>query len=556
MAVDETTLLNKFDSVSCSQENIQSLSLWLIHHKNHHKKIIETWHNVLVKCESCQLLIFLIQKLDVIHVYYPFLFAASVSHRLTLLYLANDVIQNSKKKGMMLFVEGFEGVLRRCMGLLMDEKIRANVIRVLDIWSERCIYRQSFIEELKSAVPYSETVSNESSATTKIMAEFKMRDVVEAVNRLQSLENETAAKKEDVKGAKLAVLNSEIHLKDKTLGQDKIREADEASRLLHLAITAMEQEQRHRQNLIECLNKALIYTVVQNNEVDQEFKAYVRIGQNAAKVLTTLTAPRSSSSSFPPLPGDVPSPTNSDDGPILPSDPAPGKHTSSLDQRLETILCAIKGPQPEMPANSQPILSAGGYQSAASYDQDSRPGIRSMKSMSNMHIPPPGTSRIAAQPIQSLVSARPGISQPSLQSVHGIGSSIGPGFGPTENCEPADMDITNSDDDEYVPGPRGPNLRVIEPVRSAGDFLVDQRRMPDVPASYLTKSRPGRDNPDNSTWHRMAGERLISPRSQHPPASAPVPNASHRWNPATGRVTKHSDNGRQGVRRSGSFRHH
>lgn len=450
----------------------------------------------------------------------------------------------------MFFVEGFEDILRSCMGLLMDEKIRANVIRVLNIWSDRSIYRQSFIQELKSAVPYSETVSNESSATTKIMAEFKMRDVIDAVNRLQSLESETSAKMEEVKGAKLAALNGEIlnHLKDKTLGDHLIREADEASRLLQSAIVAIEREQRHRQNLIECLNKALVYSVVQNNEVDDEFKAYVRIGQNAAKVLTILTTPGSSSSfqrsssSFPPLPGDVPSPTNSDDGPVLPSDPVPGKHTSSLDQRLQTILCAMKGPPPEIP---HPI---GGYTSAASHDQDSRTGMMSTRNVSNTHIPPPGTSRITAQPIQSLVSARSGISQPSVASA----------FGPTENCEPADMDITNSDEEEYVPGPRGPNLRVIEPVRSVGELVAEQRRMPDIPASYITKPR-SRDNPENGAWHRMAGERLISPRSQHPSTSAPVPISGHRWNPPPSRVAKHNDHnedGRQGSRRAGAFRHH
>lgn len=55
MAFDQSNLRHKFETVTNSQENIQTLSLWLIHHKNHHKKIIETWQSVISKCESLPL---------------------------------------------------------------------------------------------------------------------------------------------------------------------------------------------------------------------------------------------------------------------------------------------------------------------------------------------------------------------------------------------------------------------------------------------------------------------------------------------------------------------
>lgn len=464
--------------------------------------------------------------------------AASVSHRLTLLYVANDVIQNSKKKGITFYADGFENVLRECMSLLMDEKIRANVLRVLNIWSDRNVYRPSFIQELQSAIPYSETVSNESSATTKIMAEFKMKDLFDGVEQLRSLENDSASKIDQVKGAQLAALNSEIltHLKDKTLGDHLIKEADEASRLLHEVLHALDREQRHRHNVIDCLNKALIYTVVQNNEVDQEFKAYVRIGQNAAKVLTILTSP--GSGSVLPLPSDVPSPTNSDDGPILPADNEQNKHTSSLDQRLETILCAIKGPAPaQIPGgNNVPPLSA--YHSAALHDQDSRPGFANRSN-------PSVSGSVVAQPILPLVSSRPGVSQALMAPIPGLG------FASSENFEPADMDITNSDeDDPYVPGPRGPNLRIIEPMRNTNEYVPETRRVPD---QHAPKSR-GRDQAMG--WSRMAGDRL-SPRSQHASSSIPHQSHGHRWNQASGRMMKQTEAGaRPDRRRSGSFRQH
>lgn len=519
---EEVTKKMYQEDVTNSQESIQSLSLWLIHHRNHHKKIVDAWHQVLITGEhetGCPAVaaerILLLPS------------TASVSHRLTLLYLANDVLQNSKKKGIQVFVEDFEGVLRSCICLLMDDKIRPNVLRVLGIWCDRCVYPPAFIQELRSALPYSETVSNESSATTKIMAEFKVQDVFESLDQMKQLEQETLRKTEDVKGAKLAALNSEIlsHLKDKNLGDHLIKEADEASRLLHEVVHALEKEQRHRQNLISCLNKALVYTVVQNNEVDQEFQAFVRIGQNAARVLTILTSPHSSSL---PLPSDVPSPTDSDDGPILPPDTLGSKHTSSLDQRLENILCAMKTPQTGLPEAGKPFSTGfNQYQSAASLDQDCR--VAAAAGTSNQ-----GSACAGVQPIMPLVSSRPAVMPQPL-------ASMIPGFASSENCEPADMDITNSDDDEPC-GPRGPNLRVIEPIRPSEEYFTDGRRLPD--ASHVPKTR-GREASDPSSWH------IVSPRSHAPPIHG------SRWTPPVNRNVKQVDDSRHERRnRPPGFRYH
>lgn len=38
--------------------------------------------------------------------------SAKISHRLTMFYLANDVVQNSKRKGFLLFVNSFAEVLK------------------------------------------------------------------------------------------------------------------------------------------------------------------------------------------------------------------------------------------------------------------------------------------------------------------------------------------------------------------------------------------------------------------------------------------------------------
>ena len=50
--IDEQNLEKKFLNLTNSQESIQTLSLWVLHHKNHHKKIIQVWFKILEKGES------------------------------------------------------------------------------------------------------------------------------------------------------------------------------------------------------------------------------------------------------------------------------------------------------------------------------------------------------------------------------------------------------------------------------------------------------------------------------------------------------------------------
>src|SRR5688572_14924255 len=69
------TLDKKLHDLSNTQQSIQTLSLWLIHYRKHHKLVVETWFSIIKDPKLYQ------------------------SKRLILLYLANDVIQNIKKKG-------------------------------------------------------------------------------------------------------------------------------------------------------------------------------------------------------------------------------------------------------------------------------------------------------------------------------------------------------------------------------------------------------------------------------------------------------------------------
>ncbi|XP_049610775.1 regulation of nuclear pre-mRNA domain-containing protein 1B isoform X2 [Syngnathus scovelli] len=127
----EAALEKKLSELSSSQQSVQTLSLWIIHHRKHSGLIVKVWHRELKKAKK--------------------------SRKLTFLYLANDVIQNSKKKGPE-FTKDFESVLidacshvARCVGEV-DESCKKHMERLLNIWKERNLYRSDFIQQLTLAI--------------------------------------------------------------------------------------------------------------------------------------------------------------------------------------------------------------------------------------------------------------------------------------------------------------------------------------------------------------------------------------------------------------------
>ncbi|XP_070825339.1 regulation of nuclear pre-mRNA domain-containing protein 1B [Chaetodon trifascialis] len=124
----ESALEKKLTELSSSQQSVQTLSLWIIHHRKHSALIVKVWHRELKKAKS--------------------------SRKLTFLYLANDVIQNSKKKGPE-FTKDFETVLvDACSHVAReaDESCKKHMERLLNIWKERSLYRGDFIQQLRLAI--------------------------------------------------------------------------------------------------------------------------------------------------------------------------------------------------------------------------------------------------------------------------------------------------------------------------------------------------------------------------------------------------------------------
>ncbi|KAJ8678608.1 hypothetical protein QAD02_014395 [Eretmocerus hayati] len=123
----EGALVKKLLELNQSQQSIQTLSLWLIHHRKHHATIVKVWFKELCKSKD--------------------------NRKLTFMYLANDVIQNSRKKGPE-FGREFGTVLTKAFEHMrrFDEKTRGKLVRLINIWEQRGVYDRSQIADFKGAI--------------------------------------------------------------------------------------------------------------------------------------------------------------------------------------------------------------------------------------------------------------------------------------------------------------------------------------------------------------------------------------------------------------------
>ncbi|KAL3276030.1 hypothetical protein HHI36_020759 [Cryptolaemus montrouzieri] len=124
----ETAFVKKLNDLNNSSQSIQTLSLWLIHHRKHYSTIVKIWYRELLKAKDSK-------------------------KKLTYMYLANDVIQNSRKKGpeygqefVLLLKKAFEH-MSGC-----SEDITNSLERLLGIWDDREIYNKVQITEFKHAL--------------------------------------------------------------------------------------------------------------------------------------------------------------------------------------------------------------------------------------------------------------------------------------------------------------------------------------------------------------------------------------------------------------------
>ena len=121
----EAILEKKLTELRDSQKEIQSLSQYCVQHRQHCKLIVKAW--------------------------YKNLKVTSLARKLTAMYLANDVVQNSKKKGPE-FAKEFGHVLKKAFehlaSLKLEDKTMTSLARLIGIWVERQIFDRKTLHEI------------------------------------------------------------------------------------------------------------------------------------------------------------------------------------------------------------------------------------------------------------------------------------------------------------------------------------------------------------------------------------------------------------------------
>ncbi|KAJ0969232.1 hypothetical protein J5N97_022109 [Dioscorea zingiberensis] len=118
-------LVDKLSKLNNSQQSIETLSHWCIFHRKKAKQVVETWD----------------------HQFY----LSPRDQRVSFLYLANDILQNSRRRGIE-YVTEFWKVLPSALKDVVkngDDFGRNAAMRMVDIWEDRKVFgsRSEFLKE-------------------------------------------------------------------------------------------------------------------------------------------------------------------------------------------------------------------------------------------------------------------------------------------------------------------------------------------------------------------------------------------------------------------------
>ncbi|KAF7664808.1 hypothetical protein LDENG_00164750, partial [Lucifuga dentata] len=258
---------------------------------------------------------------------------ADASHRLNLFYLANDVIQNCKRKNAMVYRTAFAEVLPDAFLMINydgDSKVVKSVERILSIWEERSVYSGTLIAELQSSLVKEESppetpveqktpVDSKSELRSQIVAEFVPQALIDKlVKHKRSLE-EVDLREKQLAAMRIDICNSDTlkKLKDKAGGKKFSKDFEEGSAQLQEFVKFLDGESKGISPLLEALSNADIFYEMQYKEVKIVANAYQTFANRVSHLKRKLdslkaTLPDLDESPIPSPSADAPSPTGSE----------------------------------------------------------------------------------------------------------------------------------------------------------------------------------------------------------------------------------------------------
>lgn len=310
----EAALDRKLQAVTNTMESIQSLSGWCIENKKQHHTIVHYWLKWFRR--------------------------SGFSHRLNLFYLANDIIQNCKRRNAIIYRDTFADVLPEAASLVKDPSVSKSVERIFKIWEDRNVYHEETIASFRSALaggwskrerskssrakpvekpPETPPANPKAVLKSKIVAEFRPQGLIDdLLSYKRSLDN-VDLKEKQLSNMRVDVCSTETlkRLKDKAGGKKFSKDFEESSAKLEEFVGILDKQVKHSPSLAEALDNAGIFYEAQYREVKvvvNAYKTFANRVSNLKKKLdqlkATLPDPEESPALSPTL--DAPSPTGSE----------------------------------------------------------------------------------------------------------------------------------------------------------------------------------------------------------------------------------------------------
>ncbi|XP_045761912.1 regulation of nuclear pre-mRNA domain-containing protein 2 isoform X3 [Maniola jurtina] len=304
----------KLTQLKDTQESIQSLSSWCLKQRLHHKKIVSSWLNVLKRVK--------------------------VEQRLVLFYLANDVIQYSKRKNYE-FVESWGLNLQKATPLVRDEKVRSKILRIFKIWEQRSVYDDEFLSDLTGLLSAGAIKKADDDPL-----DFQPQQLVNKIKQCTVLEADTQTKLKYLHEHHLELSDADAlcaNLKDRGHREDVEKELNEGISCVEKYTQALQREIVAREALLALLSSANQYYSTQRGEVKVVAYAYKNFGARVRALKRKLdelipTLP-SAAPSPPQRDEDVPSPGPDEDLDLpAPTDTTDDDVAYNIDQTFNTSL--------------------------------------------------------------------------------------------------------------------------------------------------------------------------------------------------------------------------
>ncbi|EDW03393.1 uncharacterized protein LOC6562345 isoform X2 [Drosophila grimshawi] len=267
---DEELFETRLEALKDTQECIQHMSNWCLQHRFNHKKIIQCWLNVFKRVR--------------------------VDHRLVLFYLANDVIQYSKRKHYE-FVECWATALQRATTMVRDERVKGKILRIFKIWEQREIYNEEFLSDLSGLLNIAPP--KKAPPSTDPSSEYQNATLIAQVRECVELADTTdKSMKKLPKPPTFELEAIKQQLKDKSHSGDIEKELERCVAFINAYNKNLQNEIKCRKSVLESIDAAKKFYEHQGREVKVVASAYKSFGtrikivkRKLDEVIPTLASP-------------------------------------------------------------------------------------------------------------------------------------------------------------------------------------------------------------------------------------------------------------------------